>query len=87
MKSINANDYDGFENDEAKEELRAMYGENRQITDENYDKSLAVKCNNGTFVGKKTDELIIWKGIPYATQPVGKLRWKKALPAADDDGV
>ena len=46
---------------------------------------LAVKCNNGTFVGKETDELIIWKGIPYATQPVGKLRWKKALPAADDD--
>ena len=38
---------------------------------------LAVKCNNGTFVGKETDELIIWKGIPYATQPVGKLRWKK----------
>ena len=46
-----------------------------------------IKCKNGTFVGKKTDELIIWKGIPYATQPVGKLRWKKALPAADDDGV
>ena len=46
-----------------------------------------IKCNNGTFVGKETDELIIWKGIPYATQPVGKLRWKKALPAADDDGV
>ena len=46
-----------------------------------------VKCNNGTFVGKETDELIIWKGIPYATQPVGELRWKKALPAADDDGV
>jgi len=41
----------------------------------------AIKCNNGTFVGKETDELIIWKGIPYATQPVGKLRWKKALPA------
>ncbi len=36
----------------------------------NYDKSLAVKCINGTFVGKQTDELIIWKGIPYATQPV-----------------
>ena len=45
----------------------------------------AVKCGNGTFVGKQTDELIIWKGIPYATQPVGKLRWKKALPAADGD--
>ena len=53
----------------------------------NANTSKAVKCNNGTFVGKETDELIIWKGIPYATQPVGKLRWKKALPAADDDGV
>ena len=29
---------------------------------------LAVKCNNGTFVGKETDELIIWKGIPYGMQ-------------------
>ena len=47
----------------------------------------AVKCHNGTFIGKETDELIIWKGIPYATQPLGKLRWQKALPAADDDGV
>ncbi|MEE1164847.1 MAG: carboxylesterase family protein, partial [Lachnospiraceae bacterium] len=46
-----------------------------------------IKCNNGTFIGKETDGLIIWKGIPYATQPLGKLRWQKALPAADDDGV
>lgn len=46
-----------------------------------------VKCNNGTFIGKETGDLIIWKGIPYATQPVGKLRWKKALPAEDNDGV
>ncbi len=34
---------------------------------------LAVKCNNGTFVGKETDELIIWKGIPST----GKYAWKK----------
>ena len=65
----------------------ALYGRNRKTAEGNYGKSLAVKCNNGTFVGQQTDELIIWKGIPYATQPVGKLRWQKALPAADDDGV
>ena len=47
----------------------------------------SVKCNNGTFVGKEMGDLIIWKGIPYATQPVGVLRWKKALSAADNDGV
>ncbi|MCR4656692.1 MAG: carboxylesterase family protein [Lachnospiraceae bacterium] len=58
-------------------------------SDENkiLEEAKAVRCNNGTFVGKVADELIIWKGIPYATQPVGKLRWKKALPAADDNGV
>ena len=70
-----------------KARMQALYGVNRKITDGNYDKSLAVKCINGTFVGQETDELIIWKGIPYATQPVGELRWKKALPAQDDDGV
>ena len=29
------------------------YKENKKITGGNYDKSLAVKCVNGTFVGKK----------------------------------
>ena len=24
-----------------------------------------IKCNNGTFIGKETDGLIIWKGIPW----------------------
>ena len=38
---------------ELKVELRSQYGENKQITDGNYDQSLAVKCVNGTFVGKK----------------------------------
>ena len=37
---------------EARASMRALYGENKQITDDNYDKSLAVKCINGTFVGK-----------------------------------
>ena len=46
-----------------------------------------VKCNNGSFIGEETENLIVWRGIPYATQPVGELRWKKALPAADDDGT
>lgn len=37
--------------DELKKEMRAQYGENKRITDGNYDKSLAVRCVNGTFVG------------------------------------
>ena len=50
---------------ELKEAVRARYGENKKITDGNYDKSLAVKCVNGTFVGKKTDNIIEYKGIPF----------------------
>ena len=52
----NYSGFDAYESPEAvKARLRAEYGENRQITDDNYDKSLAVKCINGTFVGKKTE--------------------------------
>ena len=47
------------------EKLKPQYGENRQITDGNYDQSLAVKCINGTFVGKKADNIISYKGIPF----------------------
>ena len=73
---------------EIKEELRAQYGENKPITDGNYDKSLAVKCVNGTFVGKKTDGVIAYKGIPFVgKQPVGELRWKAPVDVVPDDGV
>ena len=43
---------------EIREALKAMYGgENHPITDGNYDKSLAVKCINGTFVGRKKENI------------------------------
>ena len=74
--------------DERKAELRAQYGENQKITDENYDKSLAVKCVNGTFVGKKNENVIAFKGIPFVgKQPVGELRWKAPVDFEPDEGV
>ena len=68
---------------------KSWYGENKKITDGNYDKSLAVKCVNGTFVGKKTENnVIIYKGIPFVgQQPVGNLRWKAPVDVVPDDGV
>ena len=62
--------------------------ENKRITDNNYDKSLAVKCINGTFVGKKTDNIIAYRGIPFVgRQPVGENRWKAPVGYAADDGI
>ncbi len=65
-----------------------MSSDNRKIIDGNYDKSLAVKCINGTFVGKKTENIISFKGIPFVgEQPVGKYRWKAPVDITPDDGV
>ena len=73
---------------ELKEEMMALYGENKEITDGNYDPSLAVKCINGTFVGRKTDNVIAFKGIPFVgEQPVGEHRWKAPVDIVPDDGV
>lgn len=61
---------------------------NKRITDGVYDKALAVKCMNGTFVGRKEDNILSWKGIPFvAKQPVGELRWKAPVAPVPDDGI
>ena len=70
------------------EMMRAQYGENKCITDGDYDRSLAVKCVNGTFVGKKKDGIISFKGIPFVgRQPVGNLRWKAPVEVTPDKGI
>ena len=72
----------------AKARIRNLYGENKKIVDGNYDKSLAVKCINGTFVGKSSDGVVAYKGIPFVgKQPMGDLRWKAPVDYVSNDGV
>jgi para-nitrobenzyl esterase len=70
------------------EKLMAKYGENKPIADHNYDASLATKCVNGIFVGKKVENIISYKGIPFVgQQPVGNMRWKAPVDVTPNDGV
>ena len=76
------------EMEQYKDIIRSWYGENKKVTDGHYDKSVAVKCVNGTFIGKKVDNTIVFRGIPYVgQQPVGSLRWKAPVDAVPGDGV
>ena len=44
--------------------------------------SFPVKCHNGTFVGKEKENIISYKGIPFAKPPIKNLRWR---PPCDCD--
>ena len=70
-----------------KDLLRAQYDVNRRIVGD-YDESCAVRCVNGTFVGREEGGAIAFKGIPFVgVQPSGELRWKAPVDVVPDDGV
>lgn len=41
----------------------------------------------GTIRGTVTEDLTIYKGIPFAAPPVGDLRWKAPQPVEDWEGI
>ena len=61
-------------------QMQAIQGENRVITGD-YDDTLAVRCDNGIFVGRELNGVRAFKGIPYAEPPVGELRWQPPVDA------
>jgi para-nitrobenzyl esterase len=46
-----------------------------------------VKVEQGLVQGVKENELTVYKGIPFATPPVGDLRWRAPKPALAWNGV
>ena len=66
--------------------MLARYGENMRLSG-SFDPALAVRCVNGTFVGKREDKVDVFRGIPYALPPVNKRRWKRPAPVEPNNGV
>lgn len=76
-----------IDTEEKKKNLYSKYKANKIINGD-YDKSLGVKCVNGTFVGLKNGNIIEYKGIPFVgEQPVGINRWKAPVEYTEDDNV
>lgn len=67
--------------------MSSLYGENQKIFGP-YDEGLAAKTYSGTYVGKKdANGIISWKGVPFAKQPVGNLRWRAPESPEKDNAV
>ena len=49
------------------------------------DNIIKVKCKNGNFIGKRKNDVCVFKGIPYAQPPVEDLRWKAPIEPLDSD--
>ena len=74
------------ESDSVKTEMQEKYGVNKKITTE-YTEAFSAACNNGIFVGTAEGDVISFKGVPYAEQPVGELRWKAPVTAEDSSDI
>jgi len=49
--------------------------------------SLQVDIETGTLQGAMVDDVVAFKGIPYAAPPIGELRWRPPQAAASWSGV
>lgn len=60
--------------------LQAHSGSGEDRSREAFERALTVQTECGGFVGSPEQSAIVFKGIPYATPPVGPRRWTRPRP-------
>ena len=57
------------------DDIKKTYKKNNKL-EKIPENSYPVKCLNGIFLGKEKENIISYKGIPFAKPPIKNLRWK-----------
>ena len=71
---------------EIKAAMQSRAGENHTLSEIPENVPTAV-CRNGTFVGKKEGDVLVFRGISFAEPPIGPLRWKDPVPAENRQDI
>ena len=66
--------------------LKKLYKKNDKL-DSIPENSFPIKCLNGTFVGKEKENVISYKGIPFAKPPIRNLRWRPPVECDNSDDI
>ena len=67
-------------------EFKKQYKKNNRLETIPKD-SFPVKCLNGTFLGKEEENIISYKGIPFAKPPIKNLRWKPPVECDNSNDI
>ncbi len=71
---------------ELRKRIRAAFGENKALA-KAVDGAPTACCENGVFVGRREDDVAVYRGVPYAKPPIGVLRWRRPEPPERQAGV
>ncbi len=67
--------------------LMAYQGKKIQIDESNINIPEPIKIEQGMIQGYRENGITIYKGIPFASPPVGELRWKAPMPPTNWPGI
>ena len=65
---------------------KASFKENKKLSKIPIN-SYPIKCHNGVFLGKNEENIISYKGIPFAKPPVKQLRWHPPVDCDNSEDI